>query len=228
MRVGNLTELYATLYRGMCALLDPASPPRSVALYFGRIFTAQIHQKNELPAHEISSPLFVTPPLGRQLGPVEKTNWGVASASEGSLNFPLKWSHDADDFPLNDDSSLLPRHLGEYFESFEDTVTPSLLQVISGLGHGGFGCVVLVVDKTTDHEYAMKTISKQIGVGRTIDKLRIESEADALAMPHSLFLQKCYKEFQSSNNVFFVLEYIEGAPLFNMIISCFVSSPRRA
>ena len=96
------------------------------------------------------------------------------------------------------------------YESSEDSVCISSLEVISGLGHRGFGCVVLVVDKTTDRKYAMKMISKQIGSGRTIDKLRIEREAVALAMPNSLFLQKCYAEFQSFNNVFFVLEYIEG------------------
>jgi serine/threonine protein kinase len=96
------------------------------------------------------------------------------------------------------------------YERSEDSVCISSLEVISGLGHGGFGCVVLVVDKTTDRKYAMKMISKQIGSGRTIDKLRIEREAVALAMPNSLFLQKCYAEFQSFNNVFFVLEYIEG------------------
>jgi len=146
--------------------------------------------------------------LGRQLGPVGETNWGVASAPLGFSS--SKWCLDADEFQHNNNESAMVQPLQRDYERSDGTVNISSLEVMSGLGHGGFGCVVLVADKTTDRKYAMKMISKQIGIGRTIDKLRIEREAVALAMPNSLFLQKCYAEFQSSNNVFFVLEYIEG------------------
>ena len=101
------------------------------------------------------------------------------------------------------------------------------IEVISGLGQGGYAVVVLVrstnaenhsdrtkiSDKNPDF-FAMKVIEKsKVAKKRSISRLKMELRA-MTELPASRFLQRCHMAFESQTNIFFVLDYNAGGDLF--------------
>ena len=88
------------------------------------------------------------------------------------------------------------------------------LRVISGLGQGGYGCVVQVTHEATGGMFAMKSISKA-RLTRSRDRRRLALELKIMTeLPPSPFLNTCHAAFETKNDVFFVLDLVSGGDLF--------------
>eukprot|EP01012_Entosiphon_sulcatum_P026694 TRINITY_DN32179_c0_g1_i1.p1 TRINITY_DN32179_c0_g1~~TRINITY_DN32179_c0_g1_i1.p1 ORF type:complete len:372 (-),score=60.50 TRINITY_DN32179_c0_g1_i1:81-1196(-) len=84
--------------------------------------------------------------------------------------------------------------------------------VISLLGKGAFGKVILVRKKDTGQQYAMKVIFKQ----NVLDNGRIQdlfSERSVLRRAKHPFIVHLEYTFQSEHKLFFVMEYLQGGDL---------------
>ncbi|CAD8125704.1 unnamed protein product [Paramecium sonneborni] len=86
------------------------------------------------------------------------------------------------------------------------------------LGQGQFGNVYLVKNPKDNppHFYALKCISKQQIVDQHLEK-HLAQEKQVLTSVHHPFLMKYYCSFQDSNHVFFLVEFIKGMELFDVI-----------
>ena len=88
------------------------------------------------------------------------------------------------------------------------------LRVVSGLGQGGYGCVVQVVHEETDGMFAMKSISKA-RLTRSRDRRRLALELKLMTeIPKSPFLNTCQAAFETTSEIFFVLDLVSGGDLF--------------
>ena len=90
------------------------------------------------------------------------------------------------------------------------------MEIKNTLGTGSFGRVHLVKYKPTNKHYAMKVLRKS-----EIIKLRqVEhtiNEKNILEQLDHPFLVKMLGTFQDSNNLYIVLEYIQGGELFSYL-----------
>lgn len=88
------------------------------------------------------------------------------------------------------------------------------LRVVTGLGQGGYGCVVQVVHEKTGGMFAMKSISKA-RLTRTRDRRRLALELKLMTeIPKSPFLNTCQAAFETTSEIFFVLDLVSGGDLF--------------
>ncbi|CAK84769.1 unnamed protein product (macronuclear) [Paramecium tetraurelia] len=86
------------------------------------------------------------------------------------------------------------------------------------LGQGQFGNVYLVKNPKDNppHFYALKCISKAQIVDQHLEK-HLAQEKSVLTSVRHPFLMKYYCSFQDSNHVFFLVEFIKGMELFDVI-----------
>lgn len=90
------------------------------------------------------------------------------------------------------------------------------LIVIKRLGSGQFGHVLLVREKYGTQFYALKAISKdQIVTERLENHTRHEKEV--LELVNFPFIMKFYRTFRDSKFVYFLLSYVKGMELFDVI-----------
>jgi len=88
------------------------------------------------------------------------------------------------------------------------------LRVTGGLGQGGYGCVVQVVHEVTGGTFAMKSISKaRLNSSRDRQRLALELKIMTETQPSS-FLNTCHAAFETTNDIFFVLDLVSGGDLF--------------
>lgn len=104
---------------------------------------------------------------------------------------------------------------GSYEESDEDEnrYTKVPIKVIGGLGRGGYSIVVLAQHLETKKKHALKVITKE-KVCRAKDQDKLRRELLLMTTIDSIFLQKCHLCFESSCDLFFLLDYIDGGDLF--------------
>jgi serine/threonine protein kinase len=90
------------------------------------------------------------------------------------------------------------------------------LEIRNTLGTGSFGRVHLVKYKPTGKHYAMKVLKKaEIIKLRQVEHTMNEKQIlEQLDFP---FLVKILGTFQDSNNLFLVLEYVQGGELFTYL-----------
>jgi len=104
--------------------------------------------------------------------------------------------------------------------------TPSV-EVLAGLGQGGFANVMLVSKPqhlgshsvSTDQElFAMKVVSK-VDKPRPKDQRRMANELAVMrdTLP-SRFLERCHAAFESATDVFFVCDYLAGGDFFHHMV----------
>ena len=90
------------------------------------------------------------------------------------------------------------------------------LDFVKELGNGNFGTVCLVRSRKNKHQYAVKSMfKKQIDY----DNLHrnIELERSILLKIDHPFIVKLVKTLKDSRNIYFLMEYIEGKELFDVI-----------
>ncbi|KAL7424287.1 serine/threonine protein kinase, AGC [Cryptotrichosporon argae] len=95
-------------------------------------------------------------------------------------------------------------------------VTPASFQKIKLLGKGDVGKVYLVREKKTDKLFAMKVLSKKEMIKRNKIK-RALAEQEILATANHPFIVTLFHSFQSSDYLFFVLDYCMGGEFFRAL-----------
>jgi cGMP-dependent protein kinase len=98
----------------------------------------------------------------------------------------------------------------------DDNITLDDLIIIKKLGHGMFGNVFLSAHKTKKNLYALKTIDrKKIDNEKVQDSLILERKI-LMQLDHMLIL-KLIKTFKDQKRLYFLLEYVRGQDLFDVI-----------
>ncbi|KAJ1638759.1 kinase-like domain-containing protein [Pavlovales sp. CCMP2436] len=96
----------------------------------------------------------------------------------------------------------------------EKTLTIDEFQVLSKLGEGGFGTVLLVRKKSSGKLYALKVLVKK-NMTKSGDAQRAISESMAMQDLKHPFIVQLHYAFQDKKHVYFVLEFVGGGDLFS-------------
>jgi cGMP-dependent protein kinase 1 len=119
-----------------------------------------------------------------------------------------------------DFKSILEDNLSEYLKNRlylqDSSIELKDLDFVTELGSGSFGNVSLVKSRKTKFQYAIKSISK-----KQIDHEQLHSNLDLerkilLRIDHP-FIVKLVKTLKSDRHIFFLMEYIRGKELFDVI-----------
>uniref|UniRef100_A0AC35UA90 Protein kinase domain-containing protein n=1 Tax=Rhabditophanes sp. KR3021 TaxID=114890 RepID=A0AC35UA90_9BILA len=94
----------------------------------------------------------------------------------------------------------------------------SMFDHIKWIGVGAFGKVSLVKKKGTDQIYAMKTLKKQDVINKQ-QAAHVKAERDILAEANSPWIVKLFFSFQDSSNLFFIMEYVPGGDMMQLLIT---------
>ncbi|EDV24899.1 uncharacterized protein TRIADDRAFT_25874 [Trichoplax adhaerens] len=98
-------------------------------------------------------------------------------------------------------------------------VTMDNFIVISGLGCGAYGQVYLVQHKSNKKHFAMKAIKKDNVINeKELQRIRIERDIMIAAEDCQPWIVKMECCFQDSKNLFFIMEYMVGGDLLNLLI----------
>lgn len=89
------------------------------------------------------------------------------------------------------------------------------LLYIKNIGRGQFGDVYMVED-LNENRYALKTVSKQKVLSLCLER-HVQEERRILRMINFPFIMDFYRTFKDNNNVYFLMEYINGMDLFDAI-----------
>jgi len=82
------------------------------------------------------------------------------------------------------------------------------------IGRGGFGRVLLVRKKDTQKVYAMKILKKSL-IAQRGEIEHTKTEQSVLAKLEHPFLAKLYWSFQTEDNLYFIMDFINGGELFH-------------
>uniref|UniRef100_A0A1I8BT12 non-specific serine/threonine protein kinase n=1 Tax=Meloidogyne hapla TaxID=6305 RepID=A0A1I8BT12_MELHA len=93
-----------------------------------------------------------------------------------------------------------------------------LSKVIRHIGIGAFGKVTLVRKKDTDQVYAMKTLIKADVIQKQ-QAAHVKAERDILAEANSPWIVKLYFSFQDAQNLYFIMEYVPGGDMMQLLIN---------
>lgn len=111
---------------------------------------------------------------------------------------------------------MLQRKESNYIRLKRAKMDKSMFKVISKIGEGAFGEVSLVRKVDTDHLYAMKTLRKNDVLMRN-QVAHVKAERDILAEADNEWVVKLYYSFQDSDQLYFVMDYIPGGDLMNLL-----------
>ena len=84
--------------------------------------------------------------------------------------------------------------------------------IISKLGEGGFGSVVLACKKTSSKLYAIKLLPKKRMHGSK-DAERVLAEVEAMQQLEHPFITRLHGTFQDNQRVYLILEFVGGGDL---------------
>ncbi len=92
-------------------------------------------------------------------------------------------------------------------------------KVIKGLSSGAYGKVCLVKKLSSGDYFAMKVIDRQKTVEHAQEE-NVQSEVSIMRDIDSDYIVKLYYSFQNEEYLFFVMEYINGGDLGNLLANC--------
>ena len=122
---------------------------------------------------------------------------------------------DKESFHLNL-SDMMLNYLNISLYLHDETVCLEDLLFIKEIGKGNYGSVSLVMNKKTKFPYAIKAINKnQIMSDHLMENIELEKNI-LLKIDHP-FIVKLVKCLKNEKNIFFLLEYIKGKELFEVI-----------
>jgi cGMP-dependent protein kinase len=98
----------------------------------------------------------------------------------------------------------------------DETVTLQDLLFIKEIGKGNYGSVSLVMNKKTKFPYAIKAICKNLIIKDDLAENILLEKNIILKIDHP-FIVKLVKSLKDENNVYFLLEYVKGKELFEVI-----------
>ena len=122
---------------------------------------------------------------------------------------------DKESFHLNL-SDMMLNYLNISLYLHDETVCLEDLLFIKEVGKGNFGSVALVMNKKTKFPYAIKAIDKSHIISENLIE-NIELEKNILLKIDHPFIVKLVKCLKNETNIFFLMEYIKGKELFEVI-----------
>jgi cGMP-dependent protein kinase len=105
-------------------------------------------------------------------------------------------------------------HISLYLH--DETVTLDDLIFIKELGKGNYGLVSLVMNKRTKFPYAIKAINK-VRINSEKMQMNIQLEKNILLKIDHPFIVKLVKCLEDKKNIYFLMEYLKGKELFDVI-----------
>lgn len=121
--------------------------------------------------------------------------------------------------PLKDDiRRTLCQKETNYMRQTRVKLDRTNFEKIRTIGIGAFGEVALVQKKDTELIYAMKTLKKS----HILEKKQIGhvmAERDILAKAENEWVVKLFFSFQDPENLYFVMEYVPGGDLMNLLVN---------
>ena len=105
-------------------------------------------------------------------------------------------------------------HISLYLH--DETVTLDDLIFIKELGKGNYGLVSLVMNKMTKFPYAIKAINKD-RINSEKMQMNIQLEKNILLKIDHPFIVKLVKCLEDKKNIYFLMEYLKGKELFDVI-----------
>jgi len=125
------------------------------------------------------------------------------------------YSLDKESFNLNL-SDMMVNYLNISLYLHDETVSLDDLLFIKEIGKGNYGSVSLVMNNKTKFPYAIKAINKyHIQIENLFENIELEKNI-LLKIDHP-FIAKLVKCLKDEKNIFFLLEYIKGKELFEVI-----------
>ena len=122
---------------------------------------------------------------------------------------------DKDNFKSNL-SNLMLNYLNISLYLHDETVTLQDLLFIKEIGKGNYGSVSLVMNKKTKFPYAIKAICKNLIIKDDLAENILLEKNIILKIDHP-FIVKLVKSLKDENNIYFLLEYVKGKELFEVI-----------
>jgi len=114
--------------------------------------------------------------------------------------------------PTSNGSQTIPRPVQQQPSQPRQQTVDDFIK-LKVIGRGGFGRVLLVRKKDSGKVYAMKILKKSVIAARgEIEHTR--TEKSVLARVDSPFLAKLHFSFQTDDNLFLVMDFINGGELF--------------
>ena len=139
----------------------------------------------------------------------------VRSATVIAKNNVELYSLDKESFNLNLSDTMI-NYLNISLYLHDETVSLEDLLFIKEIGKGNYGSVSLVMNKRTKFPYAIKAINKyNIMIENMSENIQLEKNI-LLKIDHP-FIVKLVKCLKDEKNIFFLLEYIKGKELFDVI-----------
>jgi len=114
------------------------------------------------------------------------------------------------------DKQKLTHSTGSMTNVHKTKVGPEMFKKVKMIGKGDVGTVYLVQHKETKKIYAMKVLTKQEMIKRNKIK-RVLTEREILATADHPFIVTLYWSFQSSDSLYFVMDYCAGGEFFRML-----------
>ena len=125
------------------------------------------------------------------------------------------YSLDKDSFKSNL-SNMMENYLHISLNLHDETVSLEDLLFIKELGKGNYGLVSLVMNKRTKFPYGIKAISKnRINLENMESNIQLEKNI-LLKIDHP-FIVKLVKCLEDKKNIYFLMEYLKGKELFDVI-----------
>ena len=113
-------------------------------------------------------------------------------------------------------SDMMFNYLNISLYLHDESVSLDDLLFIKEVGKGNYGSVSLVMNKKTKFPYAIKAINKNHIISESLFE-NIELEKNILLKIDHPFIVKLVKCLKNDKNIFFLLEYIKGKELFDVI-----------
>ncbi|GFT44351.1 hypothetical protein NPIL_533051 [Nephila pilipes] len=122
---------------------------------------------------------------------------------------------------------MLHQKESNYIRLKRAKMNKSMFQKIRTIGIGAFGEVALVRKVDANQLYAMKTLRKSDVLKRN-QVAHVKAERDILAEADNEWVVKLYYSFQDDENLYFVMDFIQGGDLMSLLIKLGVFSEELA
>ena len=113
-------------------------------------------------------------------------------------------------------SEMMVNYLNISLYLHDETVSLEDLIFIKDLGKGNYGSVSLVMNKRTKFPYAIKAINKN-RITKEKMQINIQLEKNILLKIDHPFIVKLVKCLDDKTNIYFLMEYLKGKELFDVI-----------
>uniref|UniRef100_A0A0K0DT17 non-specific serine/threonine protein kinase n=1 Tax=Strongyloides stercoralis TaxID=6248 RepID=A0A0K0DT17_STRER len=106
----------------------------------------------------------------------------------------------------------------KYIRLKRQRMNVGMFDILKHIGVGAFGKVSLVKKKDTGQVYAMKTLVKTEVIQKQ-QAAHVKAERDILAEANSPWIVKLFFSFQDSCNLYFIMEYVPGGDMMQLLIN---------